>query len=175
MKRSRTPKRTRTRKNKSIKGKRRLGGSKHSNLPLQILNDTRRNIGIHNNATQRPNEPKLPLQPSRLSPHTTTSTMQKSLPLGKLLGLAAVVSLGSIPGSHAFTPNQEAIKCVQYNGSWDSNKGQCTNKSTTPSTKSNSVIAATNCVTQGNSWTSGSIGHCHRFSALTPHSQKKKK
>ena len=173
MKRPRTPKRTRTTKNKSIKVKRRLGGAnanKYSNS--QDVSKSRRNIGIYN-TSQRPHKLHklhkllLPSPSSTMSPHTTSTS---KLPLGKLVSLAALVSLGNIQGSHAFNPNQDAIDCVRYNGNWDSTNGQCTNKGTIPSTKSNSVIAGTNCVIKGNSWTSNPIGRCHGF--LNPKSSR---
>ena len=168
--------RTRTKTNKRIRVKRRLGGSKFTRQ--RQPSDTtkwRENIGTyhqyHHNITIP--SPKIhkrlsPLSPLSPSHHTTSA---RNISTSKLLGLATLVALGSIPGSKA-TLSQSALgnatKCVKHNGSWNANTLQCTGDLPTMSPNKQRVDKALACVNTGGSWNPALGGYCHRTDHFKP-------
>lgn len=113
--------RTRT-KNKSIRAKRRLGGAKNTNSAR--MDDWRRsNIAFTNKShTRRSIGPAYPHN-TRDSPY-----FGKLPSTGKVLTLAALLALGSIPGSNALTKPEltRARNCVIGRGSWEYSTKTCT-------------------------------------------------
>lgn len=161
--------RTRTKTNKRIRVKRRLGGSKFTRQRQPSDTKWRENIGTyhqyHHNITIP--SPKIhkrlsPLSPlSQLSPsHHTTSA--RNISTSKLLGLATLVALGSIPGSKADLPRSEwlpqATDCVTHRGNWNAKQQICTNRRPDPSTDERTVLKGIECVRNGESF--GPLGHC---------------
>ena len=154
-------KQTRTKKS------RRLGGSNgytrrihQSKLTTARLDKWRKDIGT------TPKIPKRKSQLSPLSPPHTTST-RHNLSTGKLLGLATLVALGSIPGSDAALHRSEwlpqATHCVKHSGKWNAIEQKCTGQAREASSDMGTVAKGLNCVKAGNSF--GPLGYCnYRFS-----------
>lgn len=159
-------------KNKSIKVKRRLGGSMYTQrqqTPRKSSNDQhwRRIIGYNNNNSKKSishTNKQSPLL-SPLSSHTTW-TNNPRIPAGKLLSVAALAALGSIiPVSEAALtrmPRTEwlplAENCVGHSGYWDARKQECTNRKSEPSADKTTVNKAIACVKAGES--NGPLGYC---------------
>lgn len=159
-------------KQSRTKKARRLGGSRQSRQWRQLRqpSDTlwRKAVGRR---TYKPKSPKIPKQMSPLSPLSPLSQLSPShhktskrhnLSTGKLLGLATLVALGSIPGSGADLPRSEwlpqATDCVTHRGNWNAKQQKCTNRRPDPSTDERTVLKGNECVRNGESF--GPLGHC---------------
>jgi hypothetical protein len=116
----------RTTKNKSIRAKRRLGGAKNITNNSARMDKWRRNIAT-NIATNKPSRTR---RVSTAYPHNTRDPPYSGkLPsTGKVLTLAALLALGSIPGSNALTKTEltEARNCVDGRGDWYRKTKTCT-------------------------------------------------
>jgi hypothetical protein len=161
----------RAKKNKSIKVKRRLGGSMYTRrqTPGKLSNDQYQqqliqNIGNNSKKSRRSHTNK---QTPSLPPSShTTWTNNPRIPAGKLLSVAALAALGSIiPVSEAALtrmPRTEwlplAEKCVGHSGYWDASNQKCTNHKSEPSADLTMVNKAIACVKADGS--NGPLGYC---------------
>jgi hypothetical protein len=120
-------------KNKSIRAKRRLGGTKNITNNSARMDKWRRNIAT-NIATNKPSRTR---RVSTAYPHNPRdSPYSGKLPsTGKVLTLAALLALGSIPGSNALTNPEltSARKCVDGRGDWYRKTKTCTLPEPSPS------------------------------------------
>lgn len=170
-------KRTRTaKKNKGIKVKRRLGGANYSRSSSRLgpSVDWRQTIGNHNPNRQSkkksPNKQSPLLSP--LSSHTTSTRHNLNLSTGKLLGLATLVALGSVPGSDASTQRDwlpRAVDCVRTDGSWNANTLKCIGQRGL-STNTRRITNGLDCViNKDGSWNPALGGYCHTTSFKPKH------
>ena len=175
-------KRTRTaKKNKSIKVKRRLGGSRGSRIPRGSRGsrrvsthafeaDKRKTTGtynIHNNNNNHTKSKKgLPVTessdvvPTESRPYSGRSKIYAH----KLMPLVALAALGSIPESNALSQRDwlpSATACVKYNGLWNSQTLQCSGAHNL-SDDTKKVNKGLECVSNGGTWNPALTGFCQR-------------
>jgi len=167
-------KRTRTsKKNKSIRVKRRLGGSRGSRRVSThaFEADKRKTTGtynIHNNNNNHTKSKKgLPVTessdvvPTESRPYSGRS---KIYALNKLMPLATLLALGSIPGSDALSQRDwlpKAFDCVRNDGLWNSQTLQCTGERGY-SYNTEKVNRGLDCVEKNGNWNPALRGFCQR-------------